>query len=181
MPSCRAVSDVWSVKTEASYPVWLYAGREKSWCCAWRSILSVSRNDLCGFQVQKAACAPLCSRTVAKPDWFYSGAQSAEPESFSPVLGESLRKILNSYEIEHLLVYSMELKDSDTERCKKSNSSWLCDRGLLVCAHSHTKSWEISRQPSLGAEHFIFWTCSFLSLSPRSGFYLQVILSFSNI
>lgn len=43
----------------------------------------MSRNDLCGLQLQKAACAPLCSRAVAKPDWFHSGAQSAEPESFS--------------------------------------------------------------------------------------------------
>lgn len=181
MPFYRTVSDVCSVKIEASYPAWLYAGREKSWHCAWRSSKSMCRNDLCGFQGEKAACAPLCSRTVAKPDWFYSGAQSAEPESFSPVLGESLKKTLHSCEIEHLLVYSVELKDSGTERCKKSNLGWLSDRGLLLCAHSHTKSWEISRQPSLEAEHFIFWTCSFLSLSPRLGFYLQVILYFSNI
>lgn len=89
MPSCRAAWDVRSVKIEASYPAWLCAGREKSWRYTWRSIKSMSRNYLCGFQVQKAACGPLCSRTVAKPDWCYSEAQSAEPDSFSPVLGES--------------------------------------------------------------------------------------------
>lgn len=142
MPSCRAVSDVWSMKIEASYPAWLYPGKEKSWHCAWRSIKACPEMISVASRCKKLPvphCAP--GQWLNQTD-FIQEHRVLSLSPFSPVLGESLKKILNSYEIEHLLVYSMELKDSGTERCKKSNLSCLIEAFwcVLIPTPSHGKS-----------------------------------------